>query len=84
MARCLLKGVALSKFEESALAQGAKTMLRYKDVMSNLAYYVFPLRAIQVQNHYMQCYMLKSQILKMKECMAQVEVLNNYLKMFPG
>jgi hypothetical protein len=31
MARGLLKGVALSKFDESALAHGAATMLHYED-----------------------------------------------------
>jgi hypothetical protein len=47
--RHLLKGVALRKFDESALAHGIETMLHYEDVMSDLAYCVFPMRAIQVQ-----------------------------------
>jgi hypothetical protein len=48
MVRCLLKGATLSMFDKSALAHGTKTMLHYEDIMSDLAYYVFPLRAIQV------------------------------------
>jgi hypothetical protein len=53
MARHLLKAAALSKFDKSALTHGAKNMFHYEDIMSNLAYYVFPMRAIQVQKCYM-------------------------------
>jgi hypothetical protein len=48
MARRLLEGAALSKFNKSALAHGTESMLHYEDVMSNLAYYAFPMRAIHV------------------------------------
>jgi hypothetical protein len=72
MARCRLKGAALStnKFDKSALKHGTKTLLQYEDIMSDLAYYVFPMRAIQVQKHYMQHYMQKLQTLKMEEYVA--------------
>jgi hypothetical protein len=70
MVRHLLEGVVLNKFGKSALVHGAKNMLHYADVMSNLAYYVFPMKAIHVQKHYMLGYMCKPQTLKMEEYMA--------------
>jgi hypothetical protein len=33
MARCLLEGAALSKFDKSALAHRVETMLNYEDVL---------------------------------------------------
>ena len=84
MARRLMEGAALSKFDESAQLHGAKTLIHYEEVMRDITLYVFPTRALQVQKRYMQRHMRKSPYMKMKEYMAWVEELNNYLLMFPN
>ncbi len=65
---------------------GTKMLAHYEDIMMiDLAYYVFPNWALQVQKYYMWHSMCKSQLLKMlKEYMTRVEELNNCLKMFPA
>ncbi len=50
--------------------------------MTDITHYVFPTQALQVQKRYMQRHMRKSPYMKMKEYMACVEELNNYLSMF--
>jgi hypothetical protein len=77
-----MEGVALSKFDESAQVHGAETLGHYKETIGDWALYIFPTRALQVQKCYMHHHMRKSPYMKMKECMVQVEELNNYLKMF--
>ena len=53
MARRLMEGAALSKFDESSLRHGAKTLIHYKQVMRNITLYVFATQALQVQKRYM-------------------------------
>jgi hypothetical protein len=84
MARRLMEGAALGKFEESALVRGAETLQHYEDVMRDITLYVFPTRALQIQKRYMRRHMRKSPYTRMKEYMARVEEINNYLTMFPG
>jgi hypothetical protein len=83
MARRLMEGAALSKFDESALLQGAETLVHYEEVMKDITNYVFPTRALQIQKRYMRRHMRKAPFMKMKDYMARVEELNNYLSMFP-
>ncbi len=83
MARQLMEGAALSKFDKSALLHGAETLIHYEEVMRDISSYVFPTRALQVQKRYMRRHMRKSPYMKMKEYMARVEELNNYLSMLP-
>jgi hypothetical protein len=84
MARRLMEGAALSKFDESSLRHGAETLIHYDQVMKDISNYVFPTRALQVQKRYMRRHMRKAPYMKMKEYMARVEELNNYLSMYPG
>jgi hypothetical protein len=83
MARRLMEGAALSKFDESALLHGAETLIHYEEIMKDITNYVFPTRALQIQKRYMRRHMRKAPNMKMKEYMARVEELNNYLSMFP-
>ena len=83
MARRLLKGKALSYFDESALLHGAETLIHYEEVMGDISNYAFPTRALQIQKRYMRRHMRKAPYMKMKEYMARVQELNNYLFMFP-
>jgi hypothetical protein len=53
MARRLLEGEALSKFDESALLHGAETLIHYVAVIGDITIYVFPMRALQIQQRYM-------------------------------
>jgi hypothetical protein len=48
MARRLLEGAALSKFDESALVQGAETLLHFEGIMRDITFYVFPTRPLMV------------------------------------
>ena len=80
----MLEGAALSKFDESALLHGPETMAHYDLCMADLAIYVFPIRALQIQKRFMRRNMRKSPYVKMKEYMARVKELNNYLLMFPN
>jgi hypothetical protein len=79
-----MEGAALSKFNKSAQVHGAEALGHYEETMGDLAFYVLPTRALQVQEHYMHDYMRKSPYMQMKEYMVQVKELSNYLKMFPG
>ena len=72
MARYLMEGVALSKFDESSLLHGAEILIHYKQVMRDITLYVFPLQALQVWKRYMHHHMRKSPYMKMKEYMACV------------
>jgi hypothetical protein len=83
MARRLMEGAALSKLDESALLHGAETLVHYEEVMRDITNYVFPTRALQIQKRYMRRHMRKAPYMKMKDYMARVEELNNYLSMFP-
>ena len=79
-----MEGAALSKFDESALRHGAETLIHYELVLKDITNYVFPTRALQVQKRYMRRHMRKAPYMQMKEYMARVQELNNYLTMFPG
>jgi hypothetical protein len=52
MAWILMKGAALSKFDESTLLHGAETLVHYKEVMRDIMYYVFPTKVLQIQKRY--------------------------------
>jgi hypothetical protein len=44
-----MEGAALSKFNKSAQVHGAEALGHYEETMGDLALYVFPTRALQVQ-----------------------------------
>ncbi len=78
-----MEGAALCKLDESDLLHGAETLVHYEEVMRDIMNYVFPRRALQIQKRYMRRHMRKAPYMKMKDYMARVEELNNYLSMFP-
>jgi hypothetical protein len=61
MARRLIEGAALRKFDDSALlpVHGAETLVHYEEVMRDMTNYVFPTRALQIQKRYMRRHMRK-------------------------
>lgn len=84
MARRLLEGDALAKFNEKALQRGNETNQNFDLVLRDVTEHVFPKRALAVQKRYMRRYMRKPRGDKTREYMARVTELNEYLREFPG
>ena len=64
MARRLLEGDALSKFNERALANGNETNEHFATTLREVTAHVFPKKALALQKHYMRRFMWKPRELK--------------------
>jgi hypothetical protein len=83
MARRILEGAALARFEASVIENGTETLEHFALVIEDMGEYVFPRRALQMEKRFMQRYMRKPRKLKMRDFMARVEELNHDLRYFP-
>ena len=84
MARRLLEGDALAKFNEVATERGNQTNDNFVLCLRDVMEHVFPKRAIAVQKRYMRRYMRKPRTVKTREYMARFVEMNEYLREFPG
>jgi hypothetical protein len=84
MARRVLEGAALAKFEASVVERGTETLEHFALVIGDMGAYVFPQRALQMEKRFMRRFMRKPRKLKMREFMARVEELNHDLRYFPA
>lgn len=83
MARRVLEGAALARFEASVVDRGTETLEHFALVIEDMGEYVFPRRALQMEKRFMRRFMRKPRKLKMREFMARVEELNHDLRYFP-
>ena len=83
MARRLLDGDALAKFNERALFHGNETSEHFNAVMQDVTEHVFPKKALLYQKRYMRRFMRKPKEMSTRLYVARVNELNEYLKRFP-
>ena len=83
MARRLLRGDALTAFNNAALLHGSETGATYNATLKNLTVHVFPLKALQKQKRYMRRFMRKPREMKVQEFVCRVGELNEFLLEFP-
>eukprot|EP00957_Ditylum_brightwellii_P128566 9807313-Ditylum_brightwellii.AAC.2 len=83
VAKTLLKGNALTVFEQAEIARGNQTVPHFDQCLDDVAEHVFPEKAGQIQKRYMQRNICFGKDLTMKEWVARVQELNGYLKDFP-
>eukprot|EP00957_Ditylum_brightwellii_P189701 14440275-Ditylum_brightwellii.AAC.1 len=76
VAKMLLKGDALTVFEQAEIARGNQTMPHFNECLNDVAEHVFPEKAGQIQKRYMQRNLRYSKDLTVKEWVAQVQELN--------
>ena len=83
MARRLLEGDALMKFQERAAHYRDESDENYSKVLKEVAEHVLPKKALAYQKRYMRRFMRKPQNMKIRLFIARVKELNEYLKLFP-
>ena len=83
MARRLLRGDALTAFNNAALKHASETGASYNATIKSLTAHVFPLKALQQQKRYMRRFMRKPRELKVQEFVCRVGELNEFLLEFP-
>ena len=82
--KTLLKGNALTVFQNSKASNGNQTMTNFESCLNELTAHLFPEKAAQLQKRYLRRYLTKSPELTIKRWVAQVLELNYYLKKFPA
>eukprot|EP00957_Ditylum_brightwellii_P209267 15361042-Ditylum_brightwellii.AAC.1 len=80
VAKTLLKGITLTLFEQAEIDQSTESVPHFKLCLDNAAEHMFPEKAGQTQNHYMQMNLWLAGGMTVKEWVAQVSELNGYLK----
>jgi hypothetical protein len=83
MARRLLEGDALAKFDESATQAGAQTNANFQAVMTSVTTHIFPKKSLAYQKRYMRRFMRKPRDMSTRLFVARVTELNAYLEHFP-
>jgi len=83
MAKRLLEGDPLINFENSIALHGDETEENYQAVMRDLMLYIFPKKALRIQKRYMRRQMRKPREMRVRDFVARVQEMNNYLKYFP-
>ena len=83
MTRRLLEGDAQAKFDEAVTTHGEMSDENYTKVMDAVATHVLPVKGLAYQKRYMRRFMRKPSNMKIREFVAHVNELNNYLKQFP-
>ena len=83
VAKNLLQGDALARFENAATARGNETVTNFSQVLDDVTAHVFPARALQTQKRFMRRYLRKPEAMKTREWVARIVEINNYLPSFP-
>eukprot|EP00957_Ditylum_brightwellii_P136447 10406297-Ditylum_brightwellii.AAC.1 len=80
--KTLLKGDALTVFEQVEVARGNQTVPHFNEYLDDVAEHVFPEKAGQIQKCYMRRNICFCKDQTVKEWVARVQELNRYLKDF--
>ena len=83
LARRIFKGDALATFNASAAIAGAETIPNYHQAINALTRHVFPRRAYATQKRYMRRFLRKPLGTPMRDFVARLVEINNYLPQFP-
>jgi hypothetical protein len=84
LARRVFKGDALATFNAAAAIAGAETIANYQQVMQALTCHVFPCCAYATQKQYMLCFLHKPLGTPIRDFIARLVEMNNYLPQFPS
>ena len=83
MHRRLLKGDALSIFNEAVTMHGNKNNMNLNLVLRDVTTHVFPDKALIKQKLYMNRYLRKPKEVKICQFIARLKEINTYLEYFP-
>eukprot|EP00957_Ditylum_brightwellii_P162392 12366054-Ditylum_brightwellii.AAC.1 len=83
VAKTLLKGDALTVFEQAEITHRNQTVPHFKLCLDDVAKHVFPEKSGQIQKRYMRRNICYSRGTTVKEWAGRVLELNGYLKDFP-
>ena len=83
LARRIFQGDALATFNASAAIAGAETIPNYHQAINALTRHVFPRRAYATQKRYMRRFLRKPLGTPMRDFVARLVEINNYLPQFP-
>ena len=83
MARRLLKGDALTAFNNAARTYSTETVATFNSSLKALTAHVFPMKALQQQKRYMRRFMKKTLKMTLQEYVSRVVELNQYLTELP-
>eukprot|EP00957_Ditylum_brightwellii_P167417 12745278-Ditylum_brightwellii.AAC.1 len=83
VAKTLLKGNVFTVFKQAENTHGNQTLQKFNLCLDDMAKHIFPDKARQTQKRYMRRNIRFGRGLTVKEWVAQVLELNNYLKDFP-
>eukprot|EP00957_Ditylum_brightwellii_P155593 11844161-Ditylum_brightwellii.AAC.1 len=84
VAKTLLKGDALTVFEQAKIDHGNQTVQKFQRCLDDVAKHIFPEKARQTQKHYMWRNLRFGGGITVKEWVAQISELSSYLKDFPA
>lgn len=83
MTKRLLGGDPLINFENAIALHGEETDDHFVACLNDLVLYIFPRRALRIQKRYMRRQMRKPRDMRVRDFVARVQELNNYLTQFP-
>jgi hypothetical protein len=83
LARQVFKGDALATFNTAATIAGAETIANYQQAIRALTRHVFPRHAYAMQKRYMQRFLRKPLGTPIRDFIAHLIEMNNYLPQFP-
>ena len=84
MARRLLKGDALTAFNNASTAHASESRNSFNAVIKSLTAHVFPMKALQQQKRYMRRFLRKPFDMKVQEFVSRMGELNEYLTSLPS
>lgn len=83
VARRLLEGDALARFNNAANLHGNETVDHFTACLDDVTAHVFPQRALQKQKRFMRRFLRKPHTMKIREYVARVVEINDMLEIFP-
>ena len=84
MARRLLKGDALTAFNNGCTQFSTESSATFNAVIKSLTAHVFPMKALQQQKRYMRRFVRKPFDMKVQDFVSRMGELNEYLTSFPS
>jgi hypothetical protein len=84
MMRTLLKGDALSFFNQKAIEVGNETVVNFEKMIKHMTYHIIPRRAVMYQQRYMLGGLRKPENMTTRKFCNRLTELNTYLALFPN
>jgi hypothetical protein len=84
MARRVLEGAALARFNASVIERGTETLEHFALVIDDMGAYVFPRKALEIEKRFLRRDLKKPRKLKMREFLTRVDEINHDLRYFPA